>query len=159
PLHAFAPYKNCTHAFQTHDFYGYGNAAEHAQFRYDYALRIANGHWGDDPRDMMAGWVNDTTFGQDDPFDGRWASGTDAIDHPHHTWGDGQTASSDFFDMRFNYSRSQIINAGQTDPALARVFVPTHQVLHSGPEWFDDHYGDADDIEAFNGWDGHLDAV
>ena len=38
----FAPYKNCTNTrtpalvgFDTHPFYGYGNAAEHAQFRYD----------------------------------------------------------------------------------------------------------------------------
>src|SRR5262249_9634436 len=76
---AFAAYKNSTQDFAGHPFYGYGNAAEEAQFRYDYARRIYLGHWGDDPRDKMGGWVIDTTFGQDDPMDGRWASGTNDI--------------------------------------------------------------------------------
>jgi hypothetical protein len=159
PLHAFAPYKNCTQDFKNHEFYGYGNAAEHAQFRYDYALRIANGHWGDDRRDMMAGWVNDTFFGQDDPMDGRYATTVDGIDHPHHTWGDGQTAASVFFDMRFNFSNFEIVNPAETQDDLAKLFVPKKEVFDHAPEWFDDHYGDADDIEAFNGWDGHGNAV
>jgi len=158
PLHAFAPYKNCTQDFQNHPFYGYGNAAEHAQFRYDYALRIANGNWGTDPRDHMAGWVNDTFFGQDDPMDGRWAQDS-GIDHPHHTWGNGQTATSVFFDMRNNYSNFEILNAAENDDDLAKLFVPKKEVFDHAPEWFDDHYGDADDIEAFNGYDDNGHAV
>lgn len=162
PFHYFAPYKNCTQAFQNHPFYGYGNAAEHAQFRYDYALRIANGNWGTDPRDKMAGWVNNTHFGQDDPMDGRYAFGTDAIDHPHHTWGNGQTAMSVFSDLRSIYSNFEIVNPVETNADLAKIFVPKNFVFddhNGGSTWFDDRYGDADDIEAFNGWDGHETAV
>jgi len=49
-------------------FYGYSNAAQHAQFRYDYAKRILGGHWGADPRDTMAGWVVDTVAAQTIPM-------------------------------------------------------------------------------------------
>ena len=149
----FAPYKNCTSQFSSHPFYGYGNAAEEAEFRYEYAVRIANGYWGTDPRDFMAGWVNDTLFGQDDPMDGRYASGS-GIDTVHHTWGDGQTAYSDFFDMYFNYDATQEVFPGQT------IRLANGDVMNNhGKTWFDDHYGDADDIEAYSGYDGHGSAV
>ena len=168
PLHAFAPYKNSTHSFKTHPLYGYENAAEHAQFRYDYAVRIANGHWGDDSRDFMAGWVNDTLLGQDDPQDGRYASGA-GIDTAHHTWGDGQTAASDFLDMKLNHSISQVPFPGPpedvfcslpADDAICRIYVPEPDILENhSSRWFDDKFGNADDIEAFNGYDGHGYAV
>src|SRR5262249_39062504 len=86
PGSGFAPYAHCTNTlpffpgFDTQPFYSYGNAAEQAQFRFTYAKRIYAGRWGDDPRDKMAGWVIDKISGQEDPFDGRWASGMDGID-------------------------------------------------------------------------------
>ncbi len=159
PLHAFAPYKNSTHSFKTHPLYGYENAAEHAQFRYDYAVRIANGHWGDDSHDFMAGWVNDTLLGQDDPQDGRYASGA-GIDTANHTWGNGQTAATAFLDMLQNHSFSQVVFPDQTEDALSTIYLPEADLLENhSSRWFDDHFGDADDIEAFNGYDNHGYAV
>src|SRR5437763_4372504 len=93
----FAPYRHCTDEFKAHPFYGYENAAEHAQFRYDYARRICRGHWGDDQRDVMGGWVVDNIGifgnGQDDPFDGRWATCTVVIDNPGIRFGSGHTSA------------------------------------------------------------------
>jgi hypothetical protein len=37
--------------------------------------------------------------------------------------------------------------------------VPTDEVFGHAPEWLDDHFGDADDVEAYMGWDGHDNAV
>ena len=83
-------YKDCTKAvlpgfpdFQSNGFYGYANAAEEAQYRYDYAKRIYldyatsnfDGQWASDSRDQSAGWVVDTLNSQDDPMNGDWGTG------------------------------------------------------------------------------------
>ena len=151
---AFA-YKNDTQSYQNHPFYGYGNAAEHAQFRYDYAKRIATGHWGDDTRDFDAGWVVDTIFGQDDPQDGRWAQGANLDSASGTRWGDGQTPASAMFDLLQNHTTSQVVFPGQSDPDLSTIHIPTQEVFDHAPEWLDDHFNNADDVEAYSGYDGH----
>jgi hypothetical protein len=178
---AYAPYKNCTNSvnlgggivsylgFDQHPFYGYGNAAEHAQFRYDYARRIYLGHWGDDARDRMAGWVIDNIGvigpGQDDPFNGRWASDQPGIDQataPDGTqsrFGSGKTPADALDDLFQNHTFTDVMFPGQSDEALSTLHVPTDEVVSHAPEWFDDHFGDADDVEAYIGWDGHENAV
>ena len=186
----FAPYKNCTNTYQvlqsngtyltivgfsTHPLYGYGNAAEHAQFRYDYGKRIYLGHWGEDPHDKMAGWVIDTLFGQNDPFDGRWASGTDGIDNAtspggqQSRFGTGQTPAMAMQDLFQNHTVPHYFCRNTLDPLfacpdegdspLSSLHLPTDEVVNDAPEWLDDHFNNADDIEAFEGWDGHLNAV
>jgi len=175
----FAPYKNCTNThtvqqggssftvvgFDTHPFYGYGNAAEHAQFRYDYAKRIYLGHWGDDPRDMMGGWVIDKIIGQDDPFDGRWASGSSGIanatapDGTQSRFGTGQTPAAALLDLFQNYTNTQVVFPGLSDDTLSTIHVPTDEVFSHAPEWLDDHFNNADDVEAYIGWDGEEHAV
>jgi len=161
-------YKNCTDSFKSHSFYLYGNAAEEAQYRYDYARRVYLGLWGDgtDPRDTMAGWVIDTFLGQDDPQDGRWASGASAIDAataPDGTqsrFGTGQTPAMALLDLLQNNSSSQVVFPAQSEDALSKIFVPTTNVLENhGPGWLDDRFGNADDVEAYNGYDGHGFAV
>jgi len=128
----FAPYKNCTNtrfpgtAFEIlgwdrHPLAGYGNAAEHAQFRYDYGKRIYLGTWGADVRDLMAGWVIDTIGGQDDPFDGRWASGSSGIDNatsPGGTqsrFGTGKTPALALQDLFQNYTNAELFCPFQFD--------------------------------------------
>ena len=175
----FAPYKNCTNTrtilvngtpvtiigFDRHPLYGYGNAAEHAQFRYDYGERIYLGHWGDDPRDQMAGWVIDTLGGQDDPFDGRWASGMVGIDTataPDGTqsrFGSGKTPAAALQDLFDNYTNTEVVNPDQSEDALSKIHVPTKDVFDHAPAWLDDHFGNADHVEAYMGWDGHDNAV
>ena len=151
-------YKNCTESFALHPFYGYGNAAEHAQFRYDYAKRIYLGHWGDDPRDKMAGWVVDRSYasggGQEDPQNGRWAEGTAQID-AQTRFGARQTPASALLDLLTWHTRSQVVFPDQTEDALSRIYVPKKEVFDQAPEWLDEHFGDADDIQAYSGYDGH----
>jgi hypothetical protein len=153
----FFAYKNCTDSFKP-PFYGYENAAELAQFRYDYALRIARGHWGDDPRDMMAGWVVDRSIfsggGQEDPQNGRWAAGTAQIDGESR-FGGGHTPAYVLQDMFDHYTRSQPVFPEQTEDELSSIHIPTKEVFDHKSEWLDDHYNDADDIEAYMGYDGH----
>ncbi len=171
----FAPYKNCTNTytiqqngnfftvvgFATHPLYGYQNAAEHAQFRYDYGKRIYLGNWGTDPRDLMAGWVIDTVGGQDDPFDGRWASGATGIDNataPDGTqsrFGSGKRPVDALQDLFDNHTNIEILFPNQSDDTFSTLHVPTEEVFSHAPEWFDDHFGSADDVEAYMGWDGH----
>ncbi len=155
---AFA-YKNDTTTYQFHPFYGYGNAAEEAQFRYDYAKRIATGHWGDDPRDFLAGWVVDTHFGQDDPQEGDWAQGANLDSASGTRWGDGQTPSSALLDLLQNHSVSQVVFPSQLDPDLSTIHLPNKDVLGQAPEWLDEHFNNADDVEAYSGYDGHGFAV
>jgi len=175
----FAPYKNCTNTrifqensqthtilgFDLHPFYGYANAAEHAQFRYDYGKRIYLNHWGDDPRDKMAGWVIDTIGGQDDPFDGRWASGATNIDNataPDGTqsrFGTNHTPAQALQDLFDNYTHTEVVNANESEDALKNIHVPTDEVFSHAPEWLDDHFNNADDVEAYIGWDGHDNAI
>ena len=152
----FVPYSNCTASFKSHPLYGYENAAEHAQFRYDYAKRIYLQQWGDgtDRRDVMAGWVVDTFDGQDDPQDGRWAEGADQID-AQTRFGTDQTPASALLDLLTYNTHSQVVFPDQTEDALARIYVPTKTVFDTDGEWFDKHFGDADDIEAYMGYDGH----
>ncbi len=157
----FAPYKNCTTDFKTHPLYGYGNAAEHAQFRYDYGKRIYLGNWGADPRDKMAGWVSDTLLGQDDPFDGRWASGA-SIDNAtspggqQSRFGNGQTPAMALQDLFLNHTNFEVFpEQDLSDDTLSRIYVPTDEVFSYAPNWFDHRFGNADPLEAYNGWDGH----
>jgi hypothetical protein len=153
---AFA-YKNDTQSYQSHPFYAYGNAAEHSQYRYDYAKRIFLGHWGDDSRDRMAGWVVDTAGGQDDPQDGNWA--TDSTIDSQTVFGSRQTASTALADLFVNHTTATVMFPGQTDPLLSTIRVPTDEVISHGPGWLTDHFGDAADVEAYNGYDGHGFAV
>jgi hypothetical protein len=185
----FAPYKNCTNSYQIrqpngsivtvlgfdkHPLYGYGNAASHAQFRYDYAKRIYSGHWGDDPRDKMAGWVIDTIFGQDDPFDGRWASGSANIDNAtapngqQSRFGSGYTPSRAMNALNDNHTVTEYFCHDHSDPLFScpdedsprsSLRVPNNDLLGDAPEWLDDHFNNADDIEAYEGWDGHKVAI
>jgi hypothetical protein len=156
-------YKNCTEDFQSNGFYGYGNAADEAQYRYDYAKRIALGNWGTDNRDLSAGWVVDTHFGQDDPMDGDWGTGTAGIDaggHSGTSFGGGQTPASAMLDLLENGTNSQVVFPDQSESALSTIYVPTHDVVdNQGPDWLDNRFGDADSVEAFNGYDGHGYAV
>ena len=150
-------YKNCTESFASHPFYGYGNAADEAQFRYDYAKRIYSGLWGQDPRDKMAGWVEDTAAGQDDPQDGNWASGVVDIDSKSSKFGDVPVTV--FLDM-LNNSNSQVVFPEQSEDALSTLYVPSDAVLIAGRNWLKQRFsGDADTIEAFSGYDGHGSAV
>jgi hypothetical protein len=168
-------YKNGTASFKTHPLYLYENAAEEAQYRYDYAKRIYLGHWGDDSRDQMAGWVVDTLQSQDDPQSGKWAEGTTEIDaggkyvDSHTRFGDAancdgstgsQTPASALLDLLQNHSTPQVVFPDQTDPDLSTIYLPTREVIEDhGGEWFDDHFCDADDVEAYMGYDGHGFAV
>ena len=158
---SISPYKNNTASFKSHLLYGYENAAEYAQYRYDYGKRIYLGQWGDgtDRRDMMAGWVVDTFFGQDDPQDGRWAEGTTQLDAETQGifttgFGQNQTPASALLDLLQNHSRYQVV-FDQSEDALSRIYVPTFEVIDDAPEWLDDHFNNADDVEAYMGYDGH----
>jgi hypothetical protein len=173
---AYAPYKNCTNSFSvpfvnigfdTHPFYGYGNAAEHAQFRYDYARRIYLGHWGDDARDTMGGWVIDNIGvigpGQDDPFNGRWASGASGIHDticPDGTQSHfGAPPADALADLFLNHTNVDVVFSGQTDETLSTLHVPTDDVMRLSGDWFDQRFGDAETVEAYVGWDGLDNAV
>jgi hypothetical protein len=176
---ALFAYKNDTESFKAHPFYLYEDAAEEAQFRYDYAIRIALGGWGSDPRDLMAGWVVDTHGSEDDPQNGRYASGAAQIDAGGFTlvyngvtfvvptrFGDGltpgtvQTPATALADLFDSHSQSQVVlDPGSGDPANATLFLPTSDVFDHAPEWLDDHFGNADDVEIYSGWDGHDQAI
>jgi hypothetical protein len=159
----FGLYQNSTEQFAAHPLFRYGNAAEHAQFRYGYAVRTYLGFWGTDARDYMAGWVVDRVGGQDDPITGlpghpaRWANGAAAI-NAQPRFGGGHSPREVLLDLKNNYSDRQVIfddpeRAG--NELLSTLFVPKGEVVKDhGPEWLDDHYGDADDIEAYMGFDG-----
>jgi hypothetical protein len=158
---SLSPYKNNTASFKSSPFYGYENAAEHAQFRYDYAKRIYRGHHGDDFRDKMAGWVVDTVLGQDDPQDGKYAVGSDQI-NAQKRFGAGQTPASALLDLLQNHTTHQDVfpeKGSEDENALSTIYVPTQEVFDQAPEWFDEHFGSADDIEAYNGYDGDEHAV
>jgi hypothetical protein len=156
-------YKNCTQDFQSNGFYGYGNAADEAQYRYDYAKRIVLGNWGADSRDRSAAWVTDTLFGQDDPMDGNWGTDTAQIDaggYSGTSFGSGQTPASSMLYLLQHGTNAQVVFPAQSDPALSTIYVPTYDVVDNhGPGWLDDTFGGADDVEAFNGYDGHGYAV
>ena len=156
-------YKNCTEDFQSNGFYGYGNAADEAQYRYDYAKRIVLGNWGTDSRDRSAGWVTDTLLGQDDPMDDNWGTGTTQIDSGGYSgtsFGSGQTPASSMLYLLQHGTNAQVVFADQSDPALSTIDVPTFDVVDNhGPGWLDDTFGGADDVEAYNGYDGHGFAV
>ena len=139
-------YKNDTQSYQSHPFYAYGNAAEHSHNRYDYAKRIFLGHWGDDSRDRMAGWVVDTLFGQNDPQDGNWA--TDSTIDSQTVFGSRQTASTALADLFVNHTTATVMFPSQTDPLLSTIRVPTDEVISHGPGWLTDHFGGAADVEA-----------
>jgi len=167
-----AAYKNSTTSYLASPFYGYGNAAEHAQFRYDYGRRIYLNHWGDDVRDTMAGWVTDKVHGQHDPnceqecfsVDGReycaivnceYAVGTSDID-AQSRFGRDQTPASALLYMLSYHSQAHVVFPDQGDDALlSTMYLPTQDVFDQQPEWFDETFNDADDIEAFEGYDGH----
>jgi hypothetical protein len=173
---AYAPYKNCTNTytvlfdgqpitvpgFDTHPFYGYGNAAEHAQYRYDYAERIYLGQWGRDFRDLTGGWVIDDLGivgpGQDDPFNGRWARGANGIQDavcPDGTTSDfGTRPDLALDDLFLHHSRAAVLFPEQADEDLSTLRVPDDGVLLAGPDWLDERFGDADSVEAYLGWDG-----
>jgi hypothetical protein len=155
-----SPYKNSTESFAPHPFYRYENAAEEAQFRYEYAKRIHLGFWGTDSRDLMAGWVVDTLGGQDDPQDGKWAQDTYQLDHLT-TFGAGQTPATALLDLFVNHSRPQVVFPSQTEDALSTLHVPKKEVFDVSPEWFQNRFGgdDTQDIEAYSGYDGHGYAV
>lgn len=163
----FGLYQNCTQQFAAHPLFRYGNAAEHAQFRYGYAVRIYLGFWGTDARDYMAGWVIDRTGGQDDPITGlpgkppRWADGADAI-NGQQRFGAHRPPHEILRDMLDNYTDRDVIfddpdRAG--NDLLSTIFIPKGDVVRDAPEWLDDHYEDADDIEAYMGFDGVDSAV
>jgi hypothetical protein len=176
---AYAPYKNCTNSvnlgggivsylgFDQHPFYGYGNAAEHAQFRYDYAERIYLGHWGDDDRDRMGGWVIDDLGvigpGQDDPFNGRWASGASGIHDATAPDGTqsrfGVLPAEALSDLFLNHTHVDVMFPAQTDEALSTFHVPSDDVMRREGDWLDARFGDADTVEAYVGWDGVDSAV
>ena len=177
---ALFAYKNDTESFKAHPFYGFEDAAEEAQFRYDYAIRIALGGWGSDPRDLMAGWVVDTAFGQDDPQNGRYASGADQINAGGFSYdglitirptrfGDGgatgprtpHEALTYFIDL---FGTPQVVvDTGSSDPALTTLVVPQDSVFADsnggGKDWFDVHYGNADPVEIYSGWDAGDQAI
>jgi hypothetical protein len=160
----FGLYQSCTHQFAGHPFFGYGNAAEHAQFRYGYAVRISLGYWGFDNRDTMAGWVTDRTFGQDDPISSRanWAANADEI-NAQTRFGGGRTPRDVLLELKNLYSDREVIfddpdRAG--NELLSTLFIPTGDVVKNhGPGWLNDAYGDAEDIEAYMGFDGVDSAV
>src|SRR5262249_8706951 len=158
------PYKNCTNTFtvtpqngppytvvgfDTHPFYGYGNAAEEAQYRYDFATRIYLGHWNDDPHAHDAGWVIDNLGivgrGQDDPFNGRWARNQPGIDNAtspdgqRSRFGAGMRPIDALEDLFFNHTMTQVLITGESDDALSTLHVPTDEVINHRPEWLDDH--------------------
>src|SRR5207244_4125486 len=114
-----------------------------------------------DARDVSAGWVIDTILGQDDPMDGRWAVGTTAIDAataPDGTqsrFGTNQTPAMALTDLLLNHTNSQVVFPTQTDELLSTIHVPTDEVFSHAPEWLDDHFDNADDVEAYMGYDGH----
>jgi hypothetical protein len=158
-------YAHSTQDFKGHALYHYGNAAEEAQYRYDYAKRIFLGQWGQDQRDIMAGWVVDKFIGQTDPFEGRWAIGASNInnatapDGTQSRFGTGITPAMAMLDL-FSNCNAQIVFPSQTDPALSTIYVPTKNVIEGhGPGWLDDRFGNADDVEAYQGYDGNGYAV
>jgi hypothetical protein len=177
---ALFAYKNDTESFKAHAFYGFEDAAEEAQFRYDYAVRIFLGGWGSDPRDLMAGWVVDTAGGQDDPQNGRYASGLDQINAGGFSYdglitirptpfGDGGAtghrtpleALAPLFDL---HSTSRVVvDTGSSDPALTTLTLPEGDVFsdanQGGSEWFNNQYGHADDVEVYSGWDAGGQAI
>ena len=109
----------------------------------------------------MAGWVVDTTGGQNDPNDGNWAHGADVI-NGLKCFGNGQTPSSALWDLRNNFSQSQMVFPElecESEPNLSRIFVPKYEVFAEAPEWLDNHYGNAEDIEAYMGYDGQGNAI
>jgi hypothetical protein len=168
PIHhlPIGVYKNSSEAFAANAFYGYGNAAEEAQFRFDYAERIYAGNWGGDPRDKMAGWVIDDIglnlklIGQEDPMNGRWASGTNDInnavspDGTHSHFGTDHTPEQALQDLFLNHTLTQVVNPNETEDELRNIHVPTDEVFMHAPEWLDDTYNHADDVEAYNGFGG-----
>ena len=151
---AFAAYKHSTEDFQAHQFYRFGNAAEYADYHYGFAVRIAHGFWGTDARDRMGGWVVDKVIGQDDPIDERWSLDTAGLDAATG-FGDGQHPASALNDLLTYHTRSQVVFPDQDEDTSRRIYIPTHEVFDHAPEWFDDHFGNADDIEAYTGYDGH----
>lgn len=153
---AFVQFANPTWDYAGHSFYGYENAAEYAQDRYEAAKRAALGQWGSDPQDHMAGWVADKLFGQDDPLDGRWANGTADIDDPKHRFGSGQTPRTALTDLLVKWTDYQFIFPYQhPEPFLSKIYVPKWDVFGQSPRWLDERFNDADDIETYVGYDGH----
>jgi hypothetical protein len=146
-------FKNSTMQYQAHPFYGYGNAAEYAQNRYDAAVRAYRGSWGTGPRDHMAGWVVDEIDGQQDPIGGKWANGASAI-NALKRFGHRQTPRSALMDLWQNHSSSQLIFPDRTPGFTSQIYVPRPEVFDHAPEWLDDHFNDADDIECYVGYDG-----
>lgn len=156
---ALFSYKNSTWDFQNHPFYGYGNAAEEAQFRYDYAKRIFAGDWGHDPHDEMAGWVIDRVYQQEDPLDGDWRSGKAQLDALER-FGHGQTPHTALLDLLQSHTNGQIVFDDPTlDETLSTIYVPKKEVFDQAPEWLDEHFGDANDVEIYSGNDGYDYAV
>ncbi len=169
-------YQNSTGDYKFHPFYGYGNAAEHAQFRYEAAKRAYLGKWDTDAnylQDHMAGWVVDRVSGQEDPIQGKWAcgsagstcpSGSAGIDNPNTRFGDGQTPQSAITDLLQNHSMYKVVFPQydtDTEKWLSRIYVPNLEVFdhHGGVEWLDDHFENADDVVAYMGSDGHGSAI
>ena len=153
-------YHNNSQDYINHPFYRYGNSAEYAQDRYKAAVRAAKGKWGTSRKDDMAGWVIDDIGGQSDPISGHrcWAKGQQEIDNPPGTrFGNGQTPESALDDLYTNFcdkvpepELSQSLN-----PVCSTISYAHARVLDSADDWLDDQYGDADDVEAYCGWDGH----
>lgn len=153
---AFAAYSNPTSKYGKHPFYGYENAADYSQNRYDAAKRAYLSQWGSNTQDNMAGWVVDSWNGQDDPIDGKWANSAADID-AQTTFGKGQTPQTALWDL-FNNNTDYIeIFPQYSEPFLSKIFVPTKKVLDNEPCWFDYYYDDdeAECIEAYFGSDGH----
>ena len=155
-------YKHATWDFQCHDFYGYGNAAEYSQNRYDYARRVFLGHWGDDARDLMAGWVAEhgDRISQFDPIDGNYFHTAGEINQPHFDI--SYTPAEALQDLLGNHCRENVIFPGCQAPWSSSLFIPAKTVFDNAPGWFNQHLGAHmwnDAIEAYCGFDGVDSAV
>ena len=106
--------------------------------------------------------MTDTLLGQDDPMDDNWGTGTTrstpaAIRNEIRLWSD--TGELDAVPASAWHQRSGRL-PDQSDTALSTIDVPTFDMVDNhGPGWLDDTFGGADDVEAYNGYDGHGYAV
>ena len=154
----WAGYTNTSWAYENHPFYTSANSAEFAEDRYELALSAVKS-WGANPKDQMAGWVEDMAFSQNDPIQGKWAKGTQQIDSPNTDFGVGQTPESILDDLYTKYSDitdlSKIFPV--PNPACSTIRWGNREVFEQkdGSEWLDYKYNEADSIEAYCGWDGH----
>jgi hypothetical protein len=63
-------------------------------------------------------------------------------------------------ELFLHYTNTQVLFQDQiASDARSTLHVPVKDVFDQAPEWLDEHYGNADDVEAYMGWDGHQSAV